>query len=212
MIVDDQRLMREGLHTILDMESDLDVVGLAENGQVALDLAASLQPDVILMDIRMPVMDGVECTRLITQMLPNTKVLILTTFDDDEYIIDALHHGAVGYLLKDMPSDRLVTAIRDVHLGHGIMMPSEIASRIISRISSGLRTGKGDQQIAIDELTDREIEVLRLIAEGKNNREIAAELFLSEGTVKNHVSAIYDKTGISERSKLVVYARDHQLL
>jgi DNA-binding NarL/FixJ family response regulator len=138
MIVDDQRLMREGLKTILDLEQDLTVVELAENGRDALDKMADAKPDVILMDIRMPVMGGVQCTRMIKQQYPGAKIIVLTTFDDDEYIIEALKSGAAGYILKDLPSEKLVGAIRDAYKGNSIMQP-EIAAKVISHITGTIK-------------------------------------------------------------------------
>jgi DNA-binding NarL/FixJ family response regulator len=218
LVVDDQRLMREGLRTILNLEADLDVVGLAENGSEALTLISELQPDIVLMDIRMPVMDGVEATRCIRERWPDCRVLILTTFDDDEYIVEALKNGAVGYLLKDLPSERLITAIREAAAGHP-MMQSEIAARLIARLTEQTNGSKppdrnqmGDNDCLVLDLTVREKEILALIAQGKNNREIAATLFISEGTVKNYVSTIYDKTGISERSKLIMFALENRIV
>ena len=215
LIVDDQRLMREGLKTILELEEDIEITGLAENGRDALDRLGSAKPDVVLMDIRMPVMDGVECTGIIRQSYPDVRVLILTTFDDDEYIIDGLKNGAAGYLLKDMPSEKLVNAIRDVYSGVSIMQP-EIAVKLVSHII-GIRQPTAKDTISskgneIDELTDREKEILGLVAKGLNNREIAKTLFISEGTVKNYISSIYDKTGINERSRLVIYAIEKKFI
>ncbi len=218
LVVDDQRLMREGLRTILNLEEDLEVVGLAENGRAALELVASLLPDLVLMDIRMPVMDGVEATRRIRENWPECRVLILTTFDDDEYIVDALQNGAIGYLLKDLPAERLIAAIREAAAGHP-MMQAEIAARLIARLAqqpgdhSAFKKDQGvNHDSILADLTAREKEILSLIAQGKNNREIAGILYISEGTVKNHVSAVYEKTGISERSKLIMFALEHQLV
>ena len=219
LIVDDQRLMREGLRTILDLEDDLEVVGLAENGSEALAMIPKAQPDIVLMDIRMPVMDGVEATRRVRAQWPDSRVLILTTFDDDEYIVEALKNGAVGYLLKDLPSEKLVAAIREATVGHP-MMQTEIATRLIARLKEqegydqtrpAQKADSKDERLQ-DDLTVREKEILALIAQGKNNREIAALLFISEGTVKNHVSSIYDKTGISERSKLIMFALENKIV
>lgn len=209
MITDDQRLMREGLKTILDLEEDMAVVQLAENGRDALDKIAAAQPDVMLMDIRMPVMDGVECTGIIRQQYPDVKVLILTTFDDDEFIIDALKNGAVGYLLKDLPSEKLVGAIRDVYKGNSIMQP-EIAAKVISHITGVKRDPAGSnitpEQKLTEELTEREKEVLQLVGKGLSNSEIAKKLFISEGTVKNYISNLYGKLELNDRSKLTLYA------
>jgi DNA-binding NarL/FixJ family response regulator len=212
MITDDQRLMREGLKTILDLEQDLTVVQLAENGRDALDKIADAEPDVILMDIRMPIMDGVECTRIIKQQYPGIKVIILTTFDDDEFIIEALKNGAVGYLLKDLSSEKLVGAIRDVYEGNSIMQP-EIAAKVISHI-----TGSSKEPIHIhtpeiklgSELTDREKDVLQLVGKGLSNIEIAKKLYLSEGTVKNYISNLYSKLEVNDRSKLTLYAIENR--
>lgn len=217
LIVDDQRLMREGLKTILDLEDDLTVIDIAENGKDALDKISLNKPDVVLMDIRMPIMNGVECTRLIKQQYPEIKVLILTTFDDDEYIIDALKNGAIGYLLKDLPSEKLIGAVRDIYNGSSIMQP-EIAAKLISHITStnGAFHGSSHQAAIskkdIDELTDREKDILKLVAKGLNNKEIAGTLYISEGTVKNYISSIYDKTGINDRSKIMLYALENKEL
>jgi len=210
LIVDDQRLMREGLKTILSLEEDFEITDLAENGSDALDKIKTTEPDVILMDIRMPIMNGVECTAAVKARYPKIKVLVLTTFDDDEYIFDALKNGAEGYLLKDLPSEKLISSIRDVHLGNSIMQP-EIAAKIVSHIrkpdeqESKKEICKSDNQ-PIEELTSREKDILKYIAKGQSNREIAATLFISEGTVKNYISSIYDKLGINERSKIIIYA------
>lgn len=209
MIVDDQRLMREGLKTILELEEDLNVVKLAENGKDALDKIADVEPDVILMDIRMPIMDGVECTKIIKQKYPSVKVLILTTFDDDEFIIDALINGAVGYILKDLSSEKLVEAIRDAYNGNSIMQP-EVASKVIAHIAG--RTKESVQSNTSNEistkldLTDREKEILKLVGKGMSNKEISKTLYISEGTVKNYISNLYSKLEVDDRSKLTLYA------
>ncbi len=209
MITDDQRLMREGLKTILDLEQDMTVVQLAENGQDALDKIAVAQPDVVLMDIRMPVMNGVECTRLIKQQYTGIKVIILTTFDDDEFIIEALKNGAVGYILKDLSSEKLVGAIRDACQGNSIMQP-EIAAKIITHITgSGNQTNSGKYP---DELTERERDVLRLVGKGMTNTEIAGQLYISEGTVKNYISNLYSKLRLNDRSKLTLFAIENKYI
>lgn len=215
MIVDDQRLMREGLKTILDLEWELSVVSLAENGRDALEKINMEQPDVVLMDIRMPVMDGVECTGILKQRFPSIKVLILTTFDDDEYIIEALKNGAEGYLLKDLSSEKLVSSIKDVCSGNAIMQP-EIAAKLVSHIT-GTRNvqqagGSPDNKRVLDDLTDREKEVLRLVGKGLSNKEIMKALYISEGTVKNYISSIYDKLGVNERSKAVLFAIENKFV
>lgn len=213
MIADDQRLMREGLKTILDLEQDLTIVQLAENGKDALEKMADAKPDVILMDIRMPVMDGVECTRIIKQQYPGVKVIILTTFDDDEYIIEALKNGAVGYILKDLSSEKLISAIRDAYKGNSIMQP-EIAAKVISLITGAAKepvhsNASADSKYT-EELTDREKDVLRLVGKGLSNTEIAKNLYISEGTVKNYISNLYSKLEINDRSKLTLYAIEYE--
>jgi DNA-binding NarL/FixJ family response regulator len=214
MIVDDQRLMREGLKTILELEDDIRVVQLAENGQDALLKIGQEEPDVILMDIRMPVMNGVECTAAVKQKYPKIKVVILTTFDDDEYIIDALSNGAEGYMLKDLPSEKLISSVRDVYNGNSIMQP-EIASKVIAHITKNKMTPQPKRSLGgtnrADELTEREREILALISKGMNNNEIAESLFLTVGTVKNHIRSIYDKIGVSERSKAMLFAMENDL-
>jgi len=209
MITDDQRLMREGLKTILDLEDDISVVQLAENGRDALDKIPDAKPDVILMDIRMPVMDGVKCTEIIKQQYPGIKVLVLTTFDDDELIIEVLKKGAVGYILKDLSSERLVSAIRDAYIGNSIMQP-EIAAKVISYITGTIKEpmNHNSQKVQhdISELTVREKEVLNLVGKGMSNTEIAKRLYISEGTVKNYISNLYSKLEVDDRSKLTLYA------
>ncbi len=218
MITDDQRLMREGLKTILDLEQDMEVIELAENGKDALDKLPSAQPDVMLMDIRMPVMDGVECTRLIKKRYPDIKVIILTTFDDDEFIIDALINGAAGYILKDLSSEKLVEAIRDTYRGNSIMQP-EIAAKVISHITGTAKehinnpetdTVVSETQSSTDDLTEREKDVLKLVGKGMTNIEISKQLYISEGTVKNYISSLYSKLQVNDRSKLTIYAIEHK--
>lgn len=215
MITDDQRLMREGLKTILDLEQDLTVVQLAENGRDALDKIADAQPDVILMDIRMPVMDGVESTGIIKRQYPGIKVLILTTFDDDEFIIEALKNGAAGYILKDLSSEKLVRAIRDVYEGNSIMQP-EIAAKVISYITGAIKEPIDNTVPSelrhIEELTDRERDVLKLVGKGMSNKEIAKKLYISEGTVKNYISNLYGKLEVDDRSKLTLYAIENKYI
>lgn len=204
LIADDQTLMRDGLKTIFDLEEDIDVVGTAENGEQALDMTERLKPDVVLMDIRMPVMDGVECTRLIKMRFPEVLVVVLTTFDDDEYIIQALNYGASGYLLKDMPGDRLIQAVRDAVSGN-LMMPAQVAAKLASRLSdlSGSLRGKVSWAGRAQKLSTRELEIARLMIQGASNREIADILCLTEGTVKNYISSIYGKFGINDRLQVI---------
>jgi DNA-binding NarL/FixJ family response regulator len=198
--------MRDGLKTILELEDDIEIVGMAENGLDAYETAGAARPDVVLMDIRMPVMDGVESTRLIKRDFPETVVIILTTFDDDEYIIQALSNGASGYILKDIPGDKLIDAVRDSIKGN-LMMPAHIASKIAARLSL-----LSNPKSVIDDLdqtfSEREKEIIDLLIKGLNNRQISASLHITEGTAKNYISAIYSKIGISDRVKAVVYLKE----
>ena len=204
LLVDDQTLFVEGLKMVLASKAeDIVLVGIAYNGREGLDLALREKPDVVLMDIRMPVMDGVESTRLIREQLPDTRVLILTTFDDDEYVIEALKLGAVGYILKDIPPAELISAIRAVHEG-GVLIAPKVAAKIAEKLAGARSGGKGSPPesappLWLQELSPREQEVLRLLAGGYDNREIAASLFLAEQTVKNHVVALYDKMDVKDR-------------
>lgn len=204
MIADDQRLMREGLQTILSLEDDLEVVGTAENGRDALKLALEVTPDVVLMDIRMPVMDGVECTGEMTRLLPDVKIIILTTFDEDQCIVECLQKGARGYLLKDVPSEMLVQSVRDAYRGVVLMQP-QIAAKLISQVAS--RKAPVANPL-LDRLTRREMDVLELVSEGLSNKDIARKLYISEGTVKNYISVIYEKLGVKDRTQAVLLMRD----
>ncbi|HED24192.1 MAG TPA: response regulator transcription factor [Firmicutes bacterium] len=212
VIADDQRLMREGLKTIIDLEEDMAVVGTAANGREALELCRRLAPDIVLMDIRMPEMDGVEATALITAERLTVGVIVVTTFDDDELIVKALQAGAKTYLLKDLPSEKLMATIRSTFRGDIVMQP-EIAAKLVKRASGVDRVNEqnGGERIA-EELTAREKEVLALMAEGLSNSDIAARLYLSEGTIKNQVSNIYSKLGTSDRTQTVLLALKNRLI
>lgn len=203
LLVDDQSLIRQGLRALLELDAQLEVVGEAENGQTAIQLietlyATSFLPDIILMDIRMPIMDGVAATREICQNFPQIKVLVLTTFDDDEYVTAAMNYGATGYLLKDTPSEELAIAIRAVHKGY-----TQLAPGIVKKL---LTPTPIQSPPALDELTKREMEVLRLVATGASNREIAQKLFISEGTVKNHVTNILNRLNLRDRTQAAIFA------
>ncbi len=213
IIVDDQRLMREGLKTILELEEDFSVLGIAANGKEALELCqADPPPDIVLMDIRMPEMDGVEATGLIAARLPQVKVIILTTFDDDELIIQGLKAGAKTYILKDLPSDRLAEIIRATHRGDIVLQP-EIAAKLVGRVAEGAKDPPGQGEGMLPEpLTRREKEILSLMSQGLNNAEISAKLFISEGTAKNYISSIYGKLGINDRTQAVLFALKHKLI
>ncbi|MBL4937315.1 response regulator transcription factor [Clostridium sp. YIM B02515] len=208
VIIDDQTLMRDGLKTILDLEDDMEVIGTAENGKKGLEIVENLKPDVVLMDIRMPELNGVEATRLIKEKYPSTVVLILTTFDDEDYIVDALCNGASGYMLKDMHGDKLIQAMRDGYEGNMIMQ-SNIAAKLAARLSKSFSQKEQDNKLNLDDfdLTEREIEIGKLIASGLTNKDISEKLFISLGTVKNYVTNIYNKLGVANRAAAVIHLR-----
>ena len=195
LIVDDHTLVRDGLTTILSRRADFEVVGEASNGLEATELARDLSPDVILMDLRMPVMSGVEAMRIIGAENPDIKIIVLTTFDTDEYIFDAVEAGAKGYLLKDTSREELFSAVRAVRRGESQIEPG-VAARIISRFQELSRQGP-------DTLSEREVEVLQLIARGSANRQIAEQLMISESTVKTHVANIFSKMNVRHRTQAV---------
>ena len=212
LLVDDQALFREGLETLLSVHQGIQVVGQACNGREAVEVATKVRPDVVLMDVRMPVLDGVRATHLLKQAMPQCKVIVLTTFGDDEYVFDALRAGAVGYMLKDVASTRLVEAIRASARGESILEPS-VAAKVIAeftRVSSMVPSAKMEQ--LVEPLSERELEVLALIARGAHNKEIASQLFIAEGTVKNHVTHILGKLGVRDRTQAALKARDLGLL
>jgi DNA-binding NarL/FixJ family response regulator len=212
LLVDDQALFREGLETLLSVHADIQVVGQASNGQEAVEVAAKVQPDVVLMDVRMPVLDGVRATRLLKQAQPKCRVIVLTTFDDDEYVFDALRSGAVGYLLKDVASARLIEAIRATARGESILEPS-VAAKVIAEFTRVSRIVPATQmEQLVEPLSERELEILALIARGNSNKEIASQLFIAEGTVKNHVTHILGKLGVRDRTQAALKARELGLL
>ncbi len=205
VIADDQELIRTGFRLILAAEPDIEVVGEAATGTQAVTITDQLRPDVVLMDIRMPDLDGIEATRriLADDQAPPTKVLILTTFDLDEYVYDALRAGASGFLLKDVPAYQLATAVRTVGEGDALLSPS-ITRRLIEQFATP--RAPAEPAPGIDELTPRELEVFRLLATGKTNREIAAELIVGETTIKTHVTRILMKLALRDRVQAVVLA------
>jgi DNA-binding NarL/FixJ family response regulator len=207
LLVDDQSLFREGLHTLLSTQADFQVVGEAANGEEALRLAASLQPQVILMDLRMPVLDGVSATRSLHSAHPGCRVIILTTFDDDEYVFEGLRAGAVGYLLKDAPSDKLYEAIRAAARGDSFLQPS-IAAKVVAEFARLSVSAPGAKASLVEPLSDREVGILRLVAQGASNKEIAATLAIAEGTVKNHITSILGKLGVADRVQAALKARE----
>jgi DNA-binding NarL/FixJ family response regulator len=205
LIADDQALVRTGFRLILDAEEDIEVVGEAEHGRHALEQSRSLRPDVILMDIRMPEMDGIEATRSVTEGGDSpTRVLILTTFDLDEYVYDALQAGASGFLLKDVPPEQLAAGVRVVASGEALLAPS-ITRRLVEEFAHK-RRATAEPPPALEELTPRELEVFKLIARGLSNAEIAGELVVSETTVKTHVARVLMKLGLRDRVQAVVLA------
>jgi DNA-binding NarL/FixJ family response regulator len=207
LIADDQPLMRAGFRTVLEAAGDIEVVGEAEDGRQAVESARALRPDVVLMDIRMPELDGIEATR----QLPTHKVLILTTFGLDEYIVEALRAGASGFILKDVPAAELVRAVRVVAAGDALLSP-EVTRRLLDRVGRRLPAPVPAQRDALSELTEREREVLELLARGLSNAEIAGALVVGEATVKTHVSRVLAKLGLRDRVQAVVLAYEVGLI
>jgi len=213
LIVDDQPLLRAGFRMILEAEPDIEVVGEGADGRAAVDAVARLHPDVVLMDIRMPVMDGVEATRLLAGagIERPARVLVLTTFDLDEYIVEALRHGASGFLLKDVPPDELIAAIRIVAGGGALLAPS-VTRRLLDSFAHRLPAADAVAQRALADLTEREHEVLELMARGLSNAEIAGRLVVSETTVKTHVSRVLMKLDLRDRIQAVILAYEVGLI
>jgi DNA-binding NarL/FixJ family response regulator len=223
LIVDDQRLLREGIASLLSLQPGIEVVGTASNGQEALDKTQKLTPDVVLMDVRMPVMDGVKATELIKRQFPNCRILMLTTFDDEEYVFEALRAGASGYLLKNIPEDDLAQAVMAVHKGIYQLDPA-VAQKVVASLGTNpSRSANYHPQSANQEnnststlvssgLTERELEVLRLTAQGLSNSEIAGKLLISDGTVKNHISSILSRLGLRDRIQAIIFARENGLV
>lgn len=205
IIVDDQPLIRDGLAALLNLRAELEVVGVASNGMEAYERSVEMKPDIVLMDIRMPETNGVAGTKLITSHLPNTKVLMLTTFQDSELIFSALEEGASGYLLKDMSVDMITNAIKTVQSG-GMVLPPEITAQILQELKEEKARKVSTSPTVLGDLTNRERDVLRDLGYGKNNKEIAATLCITEGTVKNHVSNIISKLELRDRTQAAVFA------
>lgn len=205
LLVDDQTLFRQGLASLLSLEEDLEVVGQASHGKEAIALTEQLQPDVILMDVRMPICDGVVATREIHQRFPWIRILVFTTFDEDEYIWQSLQAGALGYLLKSTPAAQLATAIRTLHQGY-CQLSSTIAHKVFAQLNPPPAVKQNSYQQL---LSERELEVLTLVTQGKNNREIARALHLSEGTVKNYVSQILARLGVRDRTQAALWAKQN---
>lgn len=212
VIVDDQTLMRDGLQTILNLEEDMRVVGTASNGEEALQVIAEYRPNVVLMDIQMPGMNGIECTKQIKPLYPDTVVIILTTFTDEDYIVEGLSSGAVGFLPKDMPGDKLIQAIRDGVNGEFIL-PSSIAAKLVSKLTriSSTSLMQFDASRLKSEgvfFTEREKSIIKQMIEGRTNRQIASMLFMQEGTIKNYISGIYNKIGTNDRTAAILILKE----
>ena len=206
LLADDQALFREGLRMLLAAQPDFDVVGEAANGEEALHLAAALRPHIVLMDMRMPVLDGVEATRLLHQRQPDSRVIVLTTFDDDELVFAGLAAGAVGYLLKAVSSPQLLEAIRTVARGGSILEPS-VTAKVVAEFAR-LASQRVQPPGLAEPLSSRELEVLRLVATGATNRAIAETLFVAEGTVRNHLTNILGKLGVNDRTQAALKAKE----
>ncbi len=207
IVCDDQSIIRDGLKMLLTLERDIEVIGLAQDGAEAVELVARKPPDLVLMDLKMPGMNGIEATRQIRAKYPNVKVLVLTTYDDDEWVFDAIRAGASGYLLKDTPRDQVIQAVRGTLEGKSFVDPA-VAGKLLNQVASQQTQ---PATLITDKLTEREVDVLRLLARGLNNADIAERLHLSEGTVRNHVSAIFAKLDVSDRTQAAVIAIQHGL-
>jgi DNA-binding NarL/FixJ family response regulator len=212
LVADDQQLVREGLRVLLDLTPGIRVVGEASNGAEAVERARQMRPDVVLMDVRMPKLDGVAATRRVREMCPDVQVIILTTFDDDEYVFDGLRAGAVGYLLKDVPSEQLAEAIRAAARGEAFIQPSVTRKVVAEFTRLAEREHVRREQPLVEPLSARELEVLALLAEGLSNQEIANRLTIAPGTVKNHVSNVLSKLSVRDRTQAILRAQEIGLL
>jgi len=206
LLVDDQALVRGGLRLILDAEADIEVIGEAADGEAAVALAFETTPDLVLMDIRMPVLDGIEATKRLIPRLPETRVVMLTTFDLDDYVVDAFRAGASGFILKTAPPPQLVAAIRTVHIGDALLAPAS-TRRLLEQSVRPAR-----QSPVLATLTSREHEVLQLLARGLTNAEIATQLFVEPSTVKSHVASLLAKLDLRDRVQAVVFAYEHGIV
>lgn len=212
LLVDDQSLFREALRTLLSLQPDFEIVAEAENGEHAVALGKAHRPDVVLMDLRMPVMGGVEATRRLLAAAPGTRVVVLTTFDEDEEVFEALRAGAAGYLLKACSADKLCEAVRAAAKGTSVLEPS-VAARLMAEVNrAAARDGRKTAQPLADPLTERELAVLKLLAAGRSNKEIGVELGITEGTVKNHMTNVLGKLGVLDRTQAALRAHDLGLI
>ncbi|WP_407671681.1 response regulator transcription factor [Paenibacillus guangzhouensis] len=205
IIADDQLLTREGLRTILDLEEDFEVIGVAKNGQEACELTEALRPDLVLLDIRMPVMDGITALKQLKRSCPEIPVLILTTFLEDEYIIEGMANGANGYMLKDMDGDKMIASIRDTVNGQFIL-PAAVAAKLTAKLSQFAQEREllDRSELGRISLTEREKELAQLMMRGMNNREISEALFIAEGTARNYISNLYSKLDVVDRAQAIV--------
>ncbi len=211
LIVDDQELFREGLLTLLSIQNDFDIVGQASSGEEAIFSATKFKPDVILMDLRMSGIGGVEATRRIAHQHPGIKIIVLTTFDEDELVFTALHAGAVGYLLKDVSPDKLFEAIRTAAKGEYYLLPS-ITAKVMAEFTRIPRKPKVETENIFENLSRREMEILRMVSTGMSNKEIATSLVIAEGTVKNHLTSIFNKLNARDRMHAVLIAKEFGLI
>jgi len=211
LVCDDQALVRDGFRMILSAEENIDVVGEAGDGVEAVDLTKRLLPHVVLMDVRMPVMDGIEATRRIVASGVESRVLILTTFDLDEYVYEALRAGASGFLLKDVTAQQLVDAVYIIASGEALLAPT-VTRRLLDRFADSMPAADARLALVIASLTEREREILTLLASGRSNAELAKELYLSEPTIKTHLSSIFRKLGVRDRVQAVIAAYDARLV
>ncbi len=211
LIADDQAIARQGLHVILNSEDDFEVVGQAKDGQEALELVETLQPDLVVMDLKMPRLNGVQATKAIKEKFPNVAILVLTTYDLDDWVANAIRNGANGYLLKDTPPQELITAIRGTVQGKSYVDPN-IAGKMLQQMQQSMPSAPRERLELTEPLTERELDVLKLLATGLSNQEIAESLKLSEGTVRNYLSTLFGKLGVSDRTKAAVLAIQHGLI
>jgi len=205
LLADDQPIFRQGLAALLSLEDDLEVVGEANHGKEAIALTESLQPDIILMDVRMPICDGVQATREIHTRYPWIRILVLTTFDNDNYVFESLQAGALGYLLKSTPAPKVAAAIRSLHQGYSQLGPT-IAPKVFSQLNTQPERKKSDYYTQFNQ---RELEILKLLGQGKSNREIAKVLNLTEGTIKNHLTNIFCQLDVRDRTQAALWAHQH---
>ena len=211
VLADDQKIVREGIKMILSLYDEIEVIAEAENGKELIDMLQDIQPDVILMDIRMPIIGGVEATKIIKQVNKNIKIIILTTFNEDEYIFKAIRNGADGYLLKDVGSEYIVRAIKSAYNG-GMLLDPEVTTKVIKAFNSIVDSNEYYiQDNKLELLTTRELDVVKLISQGKNNKEISKALYITEGTVKNYVTRILSKLELKSRTELAIYANNLNL-